>query len=73
MTHSTHGGAGLAWNGSTWTIQPTPNASGTDTYLTGVSRPSPGVCTASGYSGGQSNTLIEGARTASRHRLSLGA
>ncbi len=39
------------WNGTAWTLQSTPEASGTDTYLTGVSCPAPGTCTASGWSG----------------------
>jgi hypothetical protein len=47
------------WNGSTWKIQPTPNATGTDTYLTGVSCPAAGACTASGYTGGGASTLVE--------------
>jgi hypothetical protein len=47
------------WNGSSWKIQPTPNATGTDTYLTGVSCPAAGACTASGYTGGGASTLVE--------------
>jgi hypothetical protein len=36
------------WNGSTWTIQPTPNPTGPGSYLSGVSCPSPAACTAVG-------------------------
>ncbi len=48
-----------AWDGSTWTVQSTPEASGTDTYLEGISCPSPGACTAVGYTGAGLNTLVE--------------
>jgi hypothetical protein len=38
-----------AWNGTSWSIQPTPNASGsTATFLTGVACTSPTACTAVG-------------------------
>src|SRR5581483_37193 len=36
------------WNGSTWTIQATPNASGTFSQLEGVSCTSASACTAVG-------------------------
>jgi hypothetical protein len=56
------GGPALAfaeyWNGSSWTVQSTRNASGTDTYLQAVSCPSPGNCTAVGSTGG-GGTLVE--------------
>ncbi len=46
-----------SWNGTTWTLQSTPDAAGTtDNFLTGVSCPSPGVCTASGYANTSSGT-----------------
>lgn len=47
------------WDGSAWKIQHTLNATGTDTYLTGVSCPAAGACTASGYIGGGAGTLVE--------------
>src|SRR5437764_3823913 len=37
------------WNGSTWTIQPTPNPSGANALLTGISCPGRYSCTAVGY------------------------
>jgi putative hemolysin len=46
------------WNGSKWTVQSTPNASGTDTYLDGVSSPASGTCTAVGYTAAN-DTLVE--------------
>ena len=46
------------WDGSKWTVQTTPNASGTDTYLSGVSCPASGTCTAVGYTG-TNETLVE--------------
>jgi len=46
------------WNGSAWTVQSTPNASGTDTYLNTVSCPAPGTCTAVGNTGAPA-TLVE--------------
>jgi hypothetical protein len=46
------------WNGSKWTVQVTPNASGTDTYLNAVSCPAPGTCTAVGNTG-TNETLVE--------------
>src|SRR5215472_8907806 len=36
------------WNGSTWSIQPTPNPPGGGWFLTGVSCTSPSACTAVG-------------------------
>jgi hypothetical protein len=52
-----------AWNGSTWTIQTTPNPStAAATVLTGVSCPSASACTGSGYydtSSGDTLTLAE--------------
>ena len=47
------------WNGTTWRTQPSPAlaASAMGTGLDGISCPSPGICTAVGYSG--SNALIE--------------
>jgi hypothetical protein len=50
------------WNGSAWTLQSTPNASGTDTYLNAVSCPAPGSCTAAGSTGG-GGTLAETLKT----------
>jgi hypothetical protein len=51
------------WNGSTWTIQATPNPAGPDSaLLTGVSCTSASACTAVGYSGtstGTTATLAE--------------
>src|SRR5439155_7373931 len=38
------------WNGSTWTIQPTPNPAGANALLTGISCPGRYSCTAVGYS-----------------------
>jgi hypothetical protein len=39
-----------SWNGSTWSIVPSPNSSPTqNNYLTGVSCSSPSACTAVGY------------------------
>jgi hypothetical protein len=52
-----------AWNGTSWTIQPTPNAAGAlDSFLVAVSCTSPTECTAvGGYnnSSGQEETLAE--------------
>jgi hypothetical protein len=50
------------WNGSRWTVQSTPNAAGTDTYLDGVSCPAPGTCTAVGYTAAN-QTLVENLKT----------
>jgi len=59
-------GAGVtlaeAWNGKTWTIEPTPNPNGaTESSLTGVSCASATACTAVGYdnSPGYDVTLAE--------------
>ena len=39
-----------AWNGTSWSVQPTPNPAGATTSgLLGVSCASPGACTAAGY------------------------
>ncbi|MEO6472983.1 MAG: hypothetical protein ABIR57_13410, partial [Aeromicrobium sp.] len=51
------------WNGTTWTIQTTPNPTGaTGSYLSGVSCTSATACTAAGHydpSGGGIKTLAE--------------
>jgi len=47
------------WNGSTWTIQPTPNPSGAEvSILTGVWCASAASCTAVGYSVGTSQASL---------------
>jgi hypothetical protein len=50
-----------AWNGSTWSIVPSPNSVGsTNTQLNGVSCVSPSDCTAAGsHESGNNQTLIE--------------
>jgi hypothetical protein len=61
---STGGAQALAefWDGSSWTIQPTPNPAGAvDTFLEGVSCPSTARCFAAGYYyfEGSGDTLVE--------------
>ena len=47
-----------AWNGSSWSIQPTPNPSGsTATFLSGVACTSPAACTAVGSGTFRPNNL----------------
>jgi hypothetical protein len=50
-----------ASNGTTWSIQPTPNLTGrfAFSYLNGVSCPSAAACMAVGHDGISSNTLAE--------------
>jgi hypothetical protein len=50
-----------SWNGTRWSVVPSPNGDGPDDFLTGVSCVSPSACTAVGYDGGDGydSTLIE--------------
>jgi hypothetical protein len=52
------------WQGSSWSIQATPHpAAATESYLAGVSCPSPGACRAGGaafFAGPVKKTLAEG-------------
>ncbi|MDQ6805931.1 MAG: hypothetical protein M3065_13410, partial [Actinomycetota bacterium] len=41
-----------AWDGTTWTLQPTPNPAGSSGWLSGVSCTSATACTAAGFSSG---------------------
>jgi hypothetical protein len=50
------------WNGTNWTIQPTPNRAGGPNFLLGVACPASSACTAAGYSinsAGTFRTLAE--------------
>ena len=47
-----------SWNGSTWSIVPSPNSSATSSVLNGVSCNGPSACTSVGYDS-DGNTLIE--------------
>jgi hypothetical protein len=47
-----------SWDGSTWSVVPSPNGSGSASGLDGVSCLNPGDCTAVG--GSQGGTLVEG-------------
>ena len=50
-----------SWDGSTWTVSPSPSPSATQNYLRGVSCLSDTSCVADGYYGGATNyeTLVE--------------
>jgi hypothetical protein len=51
-----------SWNGSTWSVEPSPNPPGTDSELLLVSCPATSFCTAAGDAinpAGQDQTLIE--------------